>query len=360
MNLHFINRSTKETIDITNLVEKASVNGEYRNACRTLDFTLVSSTWDVNIPRPDIKLGDNIGLIENNLLFFYGVVWSITKSTTSSTVNYHCKDFGVYLLKNKITDKFVNKTPESITMDICNRYNIEVGSLYNTGHNITRKFNSNGLYDVIMTLYHLTHTGEYMVRFSGKALTVVKKGEIVANKQLEKWNDLLTASNNQTLDSMVNTVYVMDEKSENVVDTIQNKENLIYGLLSETINKSKDENYKDKSNKLLKGVDNKINVTNFGDIQFITGNAVVLTEKWTGLEGLFYIDSDTHTWERGLYTNNLTLNFKNLSDEKEVGSEIKDSQDNKSSKKESTNKKVGSKKSNNKKASISDLKFYLD
>jgi hypothetical protein len=46
----------------------------------------------------------------------------------------------------------------------------------------------------------------------------------------------------------------------------------------------------------------------------------VLREKYTGLYGVFYIDGDIHTWENGLYNNKLTLDFKKLMDEKEVGS----------------------------------------
>lgn len=37
----------------------------------------------------------------------------------------------------------------------------------------------------------------------------------------------------------------------------------------------------------------------------------------TGLSGIFWIDSDTHTWENGTHIMNLELNFKNIMDEKE-------------------------------------------
>lgn len=45
----------------------------------------------------------------------------------------------------------------------------------------------------------------------------------------------------------------------------------------------------------------------------------MLQEPVTGLYGLCWIDSDTHTWKGGVYTTKLVLNFRNLMDEAEAG-----------------------------------------
>lgn len=54
-----------------------------------------------------------------------------------------------------------------------------------------------------------------------------------------------------------------------------------------------------------------------GNLDCIAGNAVEVQDKATGLNGIFWIDSDTHIWENGTHIMNLELNFKNLMDEKE-------------------------------------------
>lgn len=325
MNVHWISRETKVTTDITPLIVSVDLNGEYRSACRTIDLEIVASVWDTTIPELDLKLGDNIGVRQDNNLLFYGVVWSITKSTTGSSNKIHCKDFGIYLLKNRYSYKFQNMTPEAITKKICSDYGIEVGSIVSVGKNISRNFMGTSLYDMIMTSYNLSDSGEYMIRFSGKALNVVKKGETTVEKQIEKWSNLLTADATESLDEMVNTIYIRDEEDKNLIDTLENKEDRKkYGLLSDTYRKDKDEDYHKKANKNLKGIEYKLEVTNFGDINFITGNAVIVTEHWTKLFGKFYIDSDNHTWKDGLYTNRLVLNYKNLADENEAGSEIEE------------------------------------
>lgn len=68
------------------------------------------------------------------------------------------------------------------------------------------------------------------------------------------------------------------------------------------------------------GVEQKITLNNLGNIANVTGGTVVVREPYTGLYGLFFIDSDVHTWKNGLYLNKLVVNFKNMMDEKDVGS----------------------------------------
>lgn len=57
----------------------------------------------------------------------------------------------------------------------------------------------------------------------------------------------------------------------------------------------------------------------YGDTTCITGYGVTVTDSSTGLKGLFYIDTDSHTWENGEYKIALNLNYKNLMNEVEAG-----------------------------------------
>ena len=59
---------------------------------------------------------------------------------------------------------------------------------------------------------------------------------------------------------------------------------------------------------------------NLGNIANVTGGTVVVHEPYTGVYGMFFIDSDTHTWKNGQYYNSLVLNFQNIMDEQEAGS----------------------------------------
>lgn len=318
MEIHLIN--SKGTTMITPLITTATLSGEYRSACRTLDLGIVSTPWDISIPSIDINLGDIIGLLEDGQLMFYGIVWSKDKNTTSNELNIHCKDYGIYLIRNRYNYKFKNMTPEAITKKLCGDFGIATNSVASVGGTINRNFMGCSLYDIIMTAYTLSNSGEYMIRFVGKELNVIKKGAVAASKDIEKWSNLISSSAGESLDAMINTVYVVDNNNK-LIDTLSNKEDLKYGVLSDLFMKDDKKDYKGDANKLLKGIDYKISVMNFGNISYITGNHVIVEESYTGLKGKFYIDADTHTWKNGIYTNKLTLNYKNLMDSKSSGSE---------------------------------------
>ena len=68
------------------------------------------------------------------------------------------------------------------------------------------------------------------------------------------------------------------------------------------------------------GLQTDITVQALGNLKLITGNTVALQEPVTGVYGKFWIISDTHTWQRGLYQTKLTLSLEALMDEQEAGS----------------------------------------
>ena len=70
------------------------------------------------------------------------------------------------------------------------------------------------------------------------------------------------------------------------------------------------------------GLQQNLTVETLGAPRLITGGAVLLRDTGSGVSGLFWIDSDTHTWKNGQYYCKLTLNFRNLVDDTRAGSEL--------------------------------------
>jgi len=322
MEVYIINKNG--SVRISELVANATLDGEYRNCCRTLDLSILNSPWDKTIPKISIELGYNIKLVEGNTTLFYGVVWSKDKNTDTNTLEIGCKDFGIYLNKNSYSYKFNNIKPQDVVKKICNDFKIKVGNIATTSKSITRNFINCNLYDIIMSSYKLSNSGKYMAIFRGNKLDIIKKGEVYASKQILTGVNLISSSVSESLNEMVNRINVFN-KDGKLIDTIENKNDIaLYGILSEVYKQSDDSNYKTEAKSKLQGVDRKIKVTNFGDPTFITGKAVIVEEPYTKLKGKFYIDADTHTWDsNGIYKNSITLNFQNLWDEKESGSEVK-------------------------------------
>ena len=172
-----------------------------------------------------------------------------------------------------------------------------------------------------MTCYSLANDKKYMIMFSGKNINIIEKGIEQANP-LENGVNLLKIQISESLDSMVNNVDVYGD-DDKIVYSQKDQNNIkLYGLLSSSFKYSNGEDYKNTAAKKLQGIQRKITVQNFGDINYITGRAVIVAEEYTGLKGLFYIDADEHNFKNGIYTNKLTLNFENMMDEKESGSDV--------------------------------------
>ena len=47
-------KANNEKIDITNLLETVTWSGDYKSCSRKLEFSLVNSATDINIPKVDI------------------------------------------------------------------------------------------------------------------------------------------------------------------------------------------------------------------------------------------------------------------------------------------------------------------
>lgn len=317
-------KNSDGTFDISNLVTQITWSGDYLQCARTLEFSLVSSPVDRLIPVVKCDLGNAVTLMQDNRTLFEGFIVERQKSTASSTIDVTCFDRGIYLKRNRASRKFVNMTPEAITKRICADFEIDVGEAVTTGFKLSRNFLGSTLYDIIQTAYTLASAKtkkKYYITFKGSKLYVLEKKVNDETLVIEGGSNLMDATVTESIVNMVNQVAIYD-KNDKLITTVKNDEYIkLYGLMQDYIKQIDGTNAKSKAQKLLDdyGEQQKITINNLGNIANVTGGSVVVKEPYTGLYGLFYIDSDVHTWKKGLYLNKLVLNFKNIMDEKDVG-----------------------------------------
>lgn len=310
-----------EKKEITNYITNLTISGEYRDCSRSCNFGIVHGHGDKRTQQVQIQTGDHIRVIDGGNLLFHGVVWTKNKATETNDIDFTCQDFGIYLKKNKASYNFKNTTAMAITKQVCADFGIAVGSIAPAGGTVTRTFMGVPLYDIIMTAYTLSDDKKYYIFFEGQQLYVHEKGKYEVPK-LESGKNLLTSTVSESLASMVNRVRIYN-KEDTYIEQISNETDAQkYGYMTEILRISKDgEDYKKKANEMLQGIEQKISVTNFGNPAYRTGKKVQVVEPYTGLTGIFYIDADEHNWKNGIYTNKLTLNFKNIMDERESGTD---------------------------------------
>jgi hypothetical protein len=286
---------------------------------------MISSYKDKNVPVIACELGNGITFTQDKRILFEGYVFERQKDTDSSVINITCYDRGIYLKRNEATYKFTNTTPEAVAKRICADFGISIGSVISTGVKVSRNFIGVSLYKIVQTAYTLAaeQTGKkYMIRFNGSKLNVIEKTVTDETLVIEGGSNLMSASVTESIGNMINQVAVYNS-DDVLIRTQKNTEAIkLYGLMQSYLKQSKGEDATQKAKKLLadNDVTQKIVINNLGNIANITGGTVVVREPYTGIYGLFYIDNDVHTWKLGQYYNKLTVNFKNIMDEQEVGS----------------------------------------
>ena len=315
----------KGSFDITPLIPTVKWSGDYMQAARTLDFSIVSSPTDPTIPVVEIDNGCHVTFKEGETLFS-GHIFTRTKTTGSSTIALTCYDKGYYLKKNKTIKKYTGRQPEDITRDLAAEFGFEVGELASTGIQVSRNFiTPTSIYDIISTAYTLASQSngkKYHIGFRGNKLYVTEKVPNDRTLIIQGKSNLIEASVTESVADMVNAVAIYDANG-NYVRSVENGEWIkLYGRMQDAVKQTNDDDKAAEAERLLSegGPTQKITIDNLGNIANITGGTVVVREPYTGLYGLFYIDSDIHEWKRGQYYNKLTLNFKALMNEKEAGS----------------------------------------
>lgn len=308
--------------DITEIVGDITWSGDYQQAARQLDFSIIVSPYDKTLPKVNIPLGAKATFYVDNKEVFRGYVFSRDKSYNGNTMSFTAYDNAIYLLKNENSYNFKDVTAESVTKRVCNDFDIPTNSIISTGISINKKFIGVNLYEIIMSCYTLasqSNSKKYMLQDKGGSINVIEKGNITLDLVFENGVNLLDSSYSESIDNMVNRVRIVDKDGNLIKDVTDNDLLSTYGSFQKVITQADDKDETKKANSMLQGVDSKIKITGFGDVSCITGMGVKVYDSYTGITGLFYIDSDTHKWSNNNYTVDLVLNLKNLMNESERG-----------------------------------------
>lgn len=313
------------TANITQLCRAITWSGDYRNAARTLSYSPVYSADDVRLPRAPTELGGSVQFWHTSGLLMDAYALERTRDSLGTTIDVTAYDRGLYLTRNSDFRRVENQTPETVTAAVCAKFGISVGNLARTGVPITRNFLGVNLYKLIMTLYTLAsaQTGKkYRIRFRGNSLEVVEMEVSEDTILLKPGSNLLSCVTKESASAMTNSVAIYDDQY-NLVNTVQDDSAVaLYGLMQAAIRSGAYDDPAGHAKQMLaeNGLKNTITVNALGSLKLITGNTAVVEELVTDTYGLFWIISDTHTWQRGIYRTKVTLSLEALMDKQTAGS----------------------------------------
>lgn len=312
------------TTDITEAVSSVNWGGSVSQAARTAEITVINAPDDENIQKLKVNIGagDTIKLYENEENIFYGEVQTAEKLSQYGTVTYSCTDLLNHLLKSTGVYNFADTTAEDITRKVCADFEIETGEIAESKAPIKKMIvDGSTIYDIIMQAYTKAakQTGElYICRMNGSKLSVEIKGTEVQSFVLAEEYNITNTTYQETIENMVNVVKIYDDAGKQIGEVKQDEWIQKFGIYQQIYKKEKGINETTAATNMFVGIEKKVSIDGVdGDLKCIAGNAVEVQDKATGLDGIFWIDADTHTWENGTHIMNLELNFKNLMDSKE-------------------------------------------
>lgn len=319
-------KSNGEKLDITNLLINITWSGDYKSCARKLEFSLISSASDINIPKVDIPLMSIVQFYEDDNELFRGFVYEREKSSDNS-MSFLCYDYCAKLNDIKVSYNIKNETASSIYNKFLTEYKLSKGDIVSTSTKIKKVFLGTTAYDMIMTAYteEAKKTGKkYMVYSKGDKFCASEKGIVKLKLAFEEGKNILSSNFKESVSNMVNKVLIVDDNG-NKISEVKNDDWLkTYGLFQEVYKKQEDKDANAEAKAMLNGIEQTCSLSGFGDTTCITGMGVQVKDTYTGLVGLFYIDSDTHTWEGGKYSIDLELNFKNIMNEVSAGEDEKE------------------------------------
>ena len=318
---------------------KVEWSGTDTQASREINFELPWNPYDKEAMRLTIKKGDVIELWfkGQKKAAFVGTITTRTKTDAIGTCSYTAKDFLHHLINSTGTYIFKNTTPEAITRKVCKDAGVPVGKLATTGITIKKMiFEDASLYDIIVKAYRKVkaETGKnYMPCMDGTKVAVIEKGNSSEVTLTQKVN-ITSASFTDTVDNMVNRVRIYDEKHKKVGEVSNDKQLSTYGVYQQTYTKEEGKNAKVAAKSMLFGVTREASIEALGDIRALSGYSIKIHDKATKLDGVFYITSDTHTFENNTHIMSLGLSWK---ESMEQGADTVKPEKKKKKKKETSN-----------------------
>ncbi|WP_313990254.1 hypothetical protein [uncultured Selenomonas sp.] len=318
----------KNNVDITNYVKKYTWSGDSEQAARKLEFSIAYNTKakDEAFESLDLKLGGFIYLfyredeMKDEVKIFEGRIFYRKRATDSYSFEFACFDDMIYLAKSNIRAVVAGTVAAGIAQ-VCGEIGIPVGVLP-AGLDASVDFIADDksatevlrmllAYQEAANLAHGKDTHYLPICLDGK-VNIIKKGERIEGYTATADVNVCSAEYSESVEDMVNRIKAVDDNGEvcqvfTINDDVQH-----FGMIQKIYKMQPPKKGETVDNiaaakAKLKRVRDDSSLKGLGNIQCITGYSIEVQEEQ--LKGIFHIKSDTHTFERGIHTMELSLEY---------------------------------------------------
>lgn len=310
-----------ENKDFSQVVEKITWSGDTKQVARKLVFTIAQRASDRFLPKVTVSEGDLVLLEEDGVALFSGKIFDVDKSSKSSTFTYTAFDFMFYVQQNEIS-RIIDTTAEGCAALVCEDLGVTLGAAAATGVQVYFPALGKPGYEVIMMAYTQAAktTGKKYISLikNINEVHVIEKGQMCGVILSGDYN-LEDASYKASAQNMVNHVKITD-KNGNTVSAVEDAvARNQFGTMQRVYTQEDGKDAATEAKAMLQGLEQSGTVNSVpADSRAVSGYAIIVYDKVSGLYGKFYIESDSHTFMNGKSEMQLTLAFSNLMDEKEI------------------------------------------
>ena len=298
---------------MTERVSTLTWSGSIKRVSRSVEAVMATPN-DGSLPELPCGLGNELRLWAGARTRFRGNIVTREKATEGVATTLTALDRGRFLANNEGWYTFRGAAPEEAVRALCGDFGIPVGSLAATGTVVSRKYPGVALDKIVDGLYTPGRPAERAalplpLQRPGE-LEVVEKPETAA-LELAPGKNLQSLRVTEDISKLRNTVGIYSQTGARVRTVSDAESAALYGQFLHILTQRDGEDAGAEAQAYLEdnGLQQTMTVECLGDPELISGSAVLLRANSTGVTGLCWIDSDTHTWKNGQYFCRLALNF---------------------------------------------------
>lgn len=315
----FLYRGSGDNIDITELCAQVKWKGRKGSSSRSLSVKLIDDSSESHARSGiDVEKGHRCALYSDGKELFQGIIMSSTQ-TEKKVLNFTAYDMGIYLANNKDTFVYENKSADEIFRDVCSRFNLPVGTVDKCNHKIPElSKSSTTAFDVIADALSLdfdnTGARHYIMADKGK-LSLITRRKNILQYILSSEENILSYSFNRSIEKTKTRVKMLSDENKVLGvaknASLESKIGIFQDINKpdETLNQAQIQQLANTKLKEQGRIEKTINADVLGDPAIISGVGVFVKIPHLGINGTYYVDEDTHTWDGDSYKLSVKLNF---------------------------------------------------
>ena len=315
----FVLINGKEGHRLEGLWSSITWSGDTKEAARTVSLDLYN-TENGKTRKLEIPLGSLLRIYSDKTEIFRGYIFkSDMKENGEQTLTAY--DSNIYLTKSSDSLIFRKMTATQIIKQLCSTFGIPIGNVVDT-KTILPKLVLRGktLYEMIIIA--LTETqkvsgNKYLLGNEQGKLTLKQVNTVTAKHRVNSKINIKSATFSESIEDRKTQVRLTggSEDAIKAATTLKNKSSIAkYGIMQHYENLN-DVETKAKLDTVAKSLLSQLDVTKqeysievIGNIDFRSGERVLVEEPMSNMTGLFYITADSHKFDAdGSHTTSLTI-----------------------------------------------------